>query len=311
MPIFDHDLQQAVVDRLAMPRDARRCSRSRSPNRPRAMAVGDRGSCEDRRSPWSRRRRSARRNNGCRGIRRPHVDAMAKERRPLRTRCVCTPPPRGSWPSPTRSGTCSSVRNSWSCPRAPPFRPRRGSAAMAVAQRVRASPRAERCSRSRPPAPRSAARAAPSRVREHRGIEHQHVDWLASLSRMLARLPKRVFSDITCVSRKLSIGGFVTWLKFWRKKWLMSRGLSEMTASGVSSPIDPTASLASSTIGAEDQFHVLQRVPGGDLAAAQFGAVEASAHRPASARQIVDPAEILDPAMGASPAMRSLIARSS
>jgi hypothetical protein len=42
----------------------------------------------------------------------------------------------------------------------------------------------------------------------------------------------------------------VTWLKFWRKKWLIVRGLSEMTASGVSSPIEPTASFASSTIGA-------------------------------------------------------------
>ena len=66
---------------------------------------------------------------------------------------------------------------------------------------------------------------------------------------MLCRLAKRVFRLITCRSRKLSIGGLVTWLKFWRKKWLIVRGLSEMTASGVSSPIDPIASFASSTMG--------------------------------------------------------------
>ena len=66
---------------------------------------------------------------------------------------------------------------------------------------------------------------------------------------MLARLPNRGLSDITWRSRRLSIGGLVTWLKFWRKNWLMSRGLSLMTASGVSSPIEPTASLPVSTIG--------------------------------------------------------------
>ena len=97
------------------------------------------------------------------------------------------------------------------------------------------------------------------------------------VSRMLARLPKRVVRLITRVSRSESIGGFVTWQKFWRKNWLISRGLSEMTASGVSSPIDPIASLASSTMGDEDQLHVLHRLPGGDLAAGQFGPLEARA----------------------------------
>ena len=36
-------------------------------------------------------------------------------------------------------------------------------------------------------------------------------------SRMLPRLPSRVRIVITLRSRKLSIGGLVTWLKFWRK----------------------------------------------------------------------------------------------
>ena len=34
---------------------------------------------------------------------------------------------------------------------------------------------------------------------------------------MLPRLPSRVFSVITRVSRRLSIGGLVTWLNVWRK----------------------------------------------------------------------------------------------
>ncbi|WP_240047725.1 hypothetical protein [Sphingomonas panacisoli] len=81
-------------------------------------------------------------------------------------------------------------------------------------------------------------------------------------------------SDITWRSRRLSIGGLVTggWLKFWRKNWLISRGLSEMTASGVSSPIEPIASLAVSDHRRQDQLHVLDRLAGGDLAAHQFGA---------------------------------------
>ena len=64
------------------------------------------------------------------------------------------------------------------------------------------------------------------------------------------RFPNRVFSDITRVSRKLSIGGFVTWLKFWRKKWLIGRYWFDRTAGGVSSPIDAMDSLASSAMGA-------------------------------------------------------------
>src|SRR3546814_18158050 len=50
-------------------------------------------------------------------------------------------------------------------------------------------------------------------------------------------------------SRSESIGGLVTCEKFWRKNWLISRGLSEITASGVSSHIATTDSLAVSTIG--------------------------------------------------------------
>ncbi len=39
----------------------------------------------------------------------------------------------------------------------------------------------------------------------------------ASSSSTLPRLPSRVLSDITDVSRRLSIGGLVTWLNAWRK----------------------------------------------------------------------------------------------
>ncbi len=47
--------------------------------------------------------------------------------------------------------------------------------------------------------------------------------WLESWSSTFFRLPKRVFRLITRCSRKLSIGGFVTWVKFCRKKWLSGR----------------------------------------------------------------------------------------
>ena len=73
--------------------------------------------------------------------------------------------------------------------------------------------------------------------------------WLSSVASTLPRLRKRVFRLITRSSRSESIGGLVTWLKFWRKKCESGRYWSLSTASGVSSPIEPTASLASSTIG--------------------------------------------------------------
>ncbi len=64
------------------------------------------------------------------------------------------------------------------------------------------------------------------------------------------RLPNRVLRHITRYSRRLSIGGFVTWLKFWRKKWLSGRYFSDRTALGVSSPMHASVSLPSSAIGA-------------------------------------------------------------
>ena len=66
---------------------------------------------------------------------------------------------------------------------------------------------------------------------------------------MFPKLPNLVFKLITLFSLKESIGGFVTWLKFCLKKWYNGLYLSDRTASGVSSPIEPTASLASSAIG--------------------------------------------------------------
>ena len=47
--------------------------------------------------------------------------------------------------------------------------------------------------------------------------------WLESSSSTFLRLPNRVFRLITRLSRKLSMGGLVTWLKFCRKKWLSGR----------------------------------------------------------------------------------------
>ena len=54
---------------------------------------------------------------------------------------------------------------------------------------------------------------------------------------------------MTLFSLNESIGGFVTWLKFCLKKWYKGLYLSDKTARGVSSPIDPVASFASSAIG--------------------------------------------------------------
>jgi hypothetical protein len=74
--------------------------------------------------------------------------------------------------------------------------------------------------------------------------------WLESSSSTFLRFPNRVLRLITRYSRRESMGGFVTWLKFCRKKWLSGRYFSLSTAGGVSSPIDATASFASSTMGA-------------------------------------------------------------
>ena len=71
-----------------------------------------------------------------------------------------------------------------------------------------------------------------------------------SSSSTFLRFPKRVLRLITRLSRKLSIGGFVTWLKFWRKKCDSGRYILDNTALGVSSPIDAIISLPSSAIGA-------------------------------------------------------------
>ena len=70
-----------------------------------------------------------------------------------------------------------------------------------------------------------------------------------SKSKIFPILPNLVFKLITLFSLKESIGGFVTWLKFCLKKWYKGLYLSDKTAKGVSSPIEPVASLASSAIG--------------------------------------------------------------
>src|SRR5215831_11090861 len=67
---------------------------------------------------------------------------------------------------------------------------------------------------------------------------------------MLLREPRNVVSDITVRSRIGSIAGFVTWANRCLKYEYSSRGLEDKTASGVSSPIEPTGSLPSASIGA-------------------------------------------------------------
>jgi hypothetical protein len=115
--------------------------------------------------------------------------------------------------------------------------------------------RSARCGsrpRAPPPRPRPDARASPSRSAspaaggkvqsisttaspncfDHlvelrvatKGLSSTRISvWLLSWSSTFLRLPNRVLRLITRCSRKLSIGGLVTWLKFCRKKWLSGR----------------------------------------------------------------------------------------
>ena len=72
---------------------------------------------------------------------------------------------------------------------------------------------------------------------------------VASCARMLPRFLKRVRRLITRSSRSGSIGGLVTCAKFCRKKCDSGRCTSDRTARGLSSPIEPMASLPSSAMG--------------------------------------------------------------
>ena len=65
----------------------------------------------------------------------------------------------------------------------------------------------------------------------------------------MPKFPNLVLRLITLFSLNESIGGFVTWLKFCLKKWYRGLYLSDSTANGVSSPIEPVASFESSAIG--------------------------------------------------------------
>ena len=60
-------------------------------------------------------------------------------------------------------------------------------------------------------------------VGDERAFQHQDLGLARILVEDVPRLPNRVFRLITRLSRRLSIGGLVTWLKFWRKKWLSGR----------------------------------------------------------------------------------------
>ena len=74
------------------------------------------------------------------------------------------------------------------------------------------------------------------------------------------RLPRRVFRVITRVSRRLSIGGLVTWLKVWRKIMVQRRDTGpDSTAIGVSSPMLPMASGAVLHHRVQDSLQLLQR----------------------------------------------------
>ena len=173
-----------------------------------------------------------------------------KVRRPCRVSQVCTAevariigiairsgPTASSvrirWPTPARTASSASWRTRVSAARSAS----RG-ASVAMVQSITRTPSA------------TAARSASNWPFETTGLSMVKISvWLLSWSSTFLRLPNRVFRLITRCSRKLSIAGLVTWLKFCRKKWLSGRYWSDSTATGVSSPMLPSVSLASSAIG--------------------------------------------------------------
>ena len=168
----------------------------------------------------------------------------------------------------------------------------RGCARSRRAARLGAAGRPRRCSRSRPTlAPKCAFSMRPVRPSVSTGLSSTSTSyWLLVLRRGCWRdCRSRVLSDITrrlaqAVDRR--VGDLAEILA--EEVADQPRYLSDSTASGVSSPIEPIASLALLDHRAQDQLHVLERLAGGDLAAAQLVAVEArhgSARRARSGRR--------------------------
>ena len=139
-----------------------------------------------------------------------------KVRRPLRVSQECTALVARIIGIATRSAPCPmSVSTTW-------FAPAR--TASSASARMRASPA---CSASGPGAKVQSISTAASpkcltiaskRAFDTNGLSSCRISVCElSWSSTFFRLPNRVFRLITRCSRRLSIGGFVTWLKFCRK----------------------------------------------------------------------------------------------
>ena len=139
-----------------------------------------------------------------------------KVRRPLRVSQECTALVARIIGIGTRSGPCAmSDRIRWLAP---------ARTASSASARIRPRPACSASGRGAK-VQSIATAAAPNcaTIRSKRALETNGLSscrisvWLLSSSSTFFRLPNRVFSDITRCSRKLSIGGLVTWLKFCRK----------------------------------------------------------------------------------------------
>ena len=140
-----------------------------------------------------------------------------KVRRPLRVSQECTALVARIIGIATRSAPCPmSVSTIWLAP---------ARTASSASARMRASPAcsafaapARRCSRSRTAASPKCCTIAAKRAFDTNGLSSCRISVCElSWSSTFFRLPNRVFRLITRCSRKLSIGGLVTWLKFCRK----------------------------------------------------------------------------------------------
>ncbi len=220
---------------------------------------------------------------------------LAKLRSPLRTRCVCTAAAASTPAIATRSGPMfSSVRNS-------SVQPAR--TACSASKRMRRI--ASRSVSGSPPDSKvqsitvdwvpKCARSRSQSAQVSTGLSSTSTrPGDPSVSRMLARLPKRVRSDITWRSRRESIGGLVTWLKFWRKNWLISPRLVRYHRERRIVAHRSHRFLGGLDHRAEHQLHILERLPGGNLAARQLGAVVARQRRLLRPGQVGDGDERAD-----------------
>ena len=143
---------------------------------------------------------------------------LVKVRKLCRTRCVWTAPVARIIGIGARSAVCaSSVRITWAQPARTPSSASRRMRSSSPRRPASPNPTAKVQSTRHAAAPMVASMAANSALDSTGLSSCSRSHWLLSSSSTLPRLPSRVLSVITRVSRRESIGGLVTWLNPWRK----------------------------------------------------------------------------------------------